>query len=523
MRAFFISAKNIFTFTREDKIVFFLAISLRLAVFGILLLFSGINDFPFPVIGSDSRLHIRAMQGLLDYHRFIDPLTSTPLSFILPGYPFFLALVTSLIGTIWAVPFIQTAFAGISAVLLFRIGAFLHPIAGWGAALLFIADPAGLYYTNVILTESLFLAFAIIAWYILISFPHHCLKKSLFAGVAIGIAILVRPAGVILIPGAIAFLLFAHWPSARRILCACFLLMAGVSLFLGPWIVRNYIVFREWDISPVASLQYYAAHAPLFYAWREGISEKEAILLFQRRLEAISPYGDEATTPNAPYMRRVAFEYIGQYPIEFAAFYAVKTIPLFFSDGIRELAERLNLAPSVMPNISNLLLVGDVSPLKNMAISTPLFSLAFFFGLFSWALIIFFAVMGAWKGIRIKHTHRPLLISCIVILLVGAMVAGGATSHPRYRHSMSPFIFLLSSFGFLVAREKITGTHSFPQSSASEPKKRREADRPQEPYAPLSLQTALELSTGLLCLSKNSLHYSSRHSWYSKHREEPRL
>lgn len=451
MRAFLDSVKRIFTFTREDKIIFVLAVALRLAALGVLVVLSRAYDFSFPIVGSDSRLHIMGMRSLLDYHRFLDLRTLTPLSFILPGYSLFLALITSLTGTIWAVPVVQILLAGISAVLLFRIGALLHPIAGWIAALLFIADPAGLYYTNTILTEPLFLPLAIAAWYILLSFPRNILNRSFFAGVAIGMAILVRPAGVILIPGALAFLFAAYWPSLPRIAYTCFVFGVGVSLFLGPWIARNYIFFHEWDISPVASLQYYAAHAPLFYAWREKIPEKEAILLFQRRLEAISPYGDEAITPNASYMRRVAFEYIGQHPIEFAVFHAIKTIPLFLSDGIRELAERLNLAPPAMPNISNLLLAGNFSPLKKMILSAPLFSLIFFFGLFSWALIMFFAALGALRGMITKNHYRPLLISCIVILLAGAIVAGGATSHPRYRHSMSPYIFLLAAYGWWQA------------------------------------------------------------------------
>ena len=457
MRVFFASVKNIFTFTREDKIIFVLAVALQLGALGVLIALSRVYDFSFPIIGSDSRLHIMGMQSLLTYHRFIDLRTFTPLSFILPGYSFFLAIVISLTGTIWAVPLMQILLAGISAVLLFHIGAFLHPLAGWVAALLFIMDPAGLYYTNVVLTEPLFLPLAIAAWFVLISFPHHALQKSLVAGLLMGATILVRPAGIILLPGALVFLLTSHWLSARRIIYTFLAFGIGVSLFLGPWIARNYIVFHQWDISPVASLQYYAAHAPLFYAWREGVSEKEAIRLFQRRLQEISPYSDEAITPNALYMRRVAFEYIGQHPIQFSIFHAVKTIPLFFSDGIRELAERVNLAPPTMLNISNLFLVGNFSPLKNIIFSAPLFSLISFFGLFAWMLIMFFAAVGAWSGIRVKHSMRPLIIACVVILLTGAVVAGGATSHPRYRHSISPFIFLVAAYGFLIVKTKYEG------------------------------------------------------------------
>ena len=103
-----------------------------------------------------------------------------------------------------------------------------------------------------------------------------------------------------------------------------------------------------------------------------------------------------------------------------------------------------------MPNISNLLLAHDFSPLKHMIFSAPLFSLAFFLGLFSWALIMFFLAVGALKGIRARHPRRPLLIAWVVVLITGAVAAGGATSHPRYRHSMSPFIFLLAAYGFWI-------------------------------------------------------------------------
>lgn len=454
MRAFFASAKSIFTFTREDKIIFAITVLLRLAAFGVFVYLSLLHQFDFPVIGSDSRLYMEGRESLIIYKKFLDLDTMAPMAYILPGYPLFITLLMGIFGHVWAVSFAQHLLAGIIAVMIFRIGIFFSKKIAWTAALLFALDPAGIFYSGTILTETLFLFFFVAFIYVLFT------TQSLFsgmrarwlsyvgAGALLGMATMARPVGVIFVPGALLFLLLIHGRNWQHVVVNGVCFVAGVTLFITPWLIRNNIHFGAYEISPVASLQYYAAHAPLFYAWREGIPEKEAILLFRERLIAASPYDDAVTIPNAPYMRQVAFDYIGAHPIEYASFHVAKSLPLFISDGLRDITQRLHLTEPPPFGITTLLLRGDIASLKNYFSAHPLSLFLLVIGTAVWIVITLCAAGGVIASLREAPHQRALLIMFLIFLLAAMVVAGGATAHPRYRHSISPLFFLLAAYGF---------------------------------------------------------------------------
>lgn len=433
---------------RNESIIFSVAFFLRIFFFFIFLYFSFINQFDFPVIGSDSRLYMESRESFLMYRKFLNLDTLAPMDYILPGYPLFLTAVMGVASHVWAVPFVQYILAALSAVLIYRVGLLFSNRVAWTAAFLFVFDPAGIFYSSVILTETLFIFFLSCALFFLTTRNTMLSSGALLPGVLLGAGMLVRPAGIILIPGVIVFFIIVHKKDWRRLCSAMALFLIGFSLLTAPWLIRNKLLFNQWEISPVASLQYYAAHAPLFYAWREGIPEKEAILFFRDRLIAASPYGDAAIIPNAPYMRRVAFDYIGEHPWEFTLFHAIKTIPLFISDGLRDIAERVHLIAPSSFSITDLLLRGDTKTLRMYFSDNPLSLLLLGIGSLSWFLITLCAFYGIARTRRETGIRQAFLFMSIVFILASIVAAGGATSHPRYRHSMSPYLFLLSAYGF---------------------------------------------------------------------------
>lgn len=434
---------------RNESIIFGAAFFLRFFFFFIFLYFSFVNQFDFPIIGSDSRLYMEGRESLITYKKFLNLDTFAPMDYILPGYPIFLTAVMGVFRHVWAVSFLQHILAALSAILIYRVGLLFSNRIAWTAALLFVFDPAGVFYSSVILTETLFIFFLSCALFFLATRNTMLSYGALLPGILLGAGMLVRPAGIILIPGALIFLIIMHWRNWRRICSAAALFLIGFSLLTAPWLIRNKLLFNQWEISPVASLQYYAAHAPLFYAWREGIPEKEAILFFRDRLVAASPYGDAATIPNAPYMRRVAFDYIGAHPWEFALFHAIKTLPLFLSDGLRDITERIRLTSSSPFSITNLLLREDIKTVRTYASDNPLSLLLLGTGSLFWLILTLCALYGVTRAWRETDKRRQaFLFMSALFILASIVVAGGATSHPRYRHSMSPYIFLLAAYGF---------------------------------------------------------------------------
>lgn len=433
---------------RNESIIFSAAFFLRFFFFFIFLYFSLINQFDFPVIGSDSRLYMEGRESLITYKKFLNLDTLAPMDYILPGYPFFLTVIMGVARHVWTVSFVQHILAALSAVLIYRVGLLFSNKVAWTAALLFVFDPAGIFYSSVILTETLFIFFLSCALFFLTTRNTMFSYGALLPGIFLGAAMMVRPAGIILIPGALLFLSIMHWRNWRRMIAAFMLFLSGFSLLVAPWLIRNKLLFNQWEISPVASLQYYAAHAPLFYAWRERIPEKEAILLFRDRLVATSPYGDAVIIPNASHMRRVAFDYIGEHPWEFALFHAIKTLPLFLSDGLRDITERIRIIAPPPFSITDFLLRGDIKTLRSHFSNNPLSLLLLGIGSSFWLLITLCAFYGIAHTRRQTNVRRAFLLMGALFILASVIVAGGATSHPRYRHSMSPYFFLIAAYGF---------------------------------------------------------------------------
>jgi hypothetical protein len=441
-------------FNRSEMTIFSLAFLLRVVALMALITISSTNNFDFPIIGSDARLYIEGAESITNHARFLYKDFGTPMDYILPGYPFFIATVTAIWRSPLAISIVQIILSALSAVLLFRLASKISVKVGWAAGILFALDPAGLFYSNVVLSETLFIFLALVALNLFYTSP-----KWLFAsGLVIGISILVRPAGVVLAPALLAAYWLKHDKNLKTFASQALLIIVGVSLPVMPWLIRNQIFFDRFELSQVASYQYYNAQAPYFYAFKNNISQREAEEIFRKRLEAASPYGDAITLPNSPYMRQVAFDYIGEHPIEFAKFYIVKTIPLFFSDGLRDIATRINIISDDPPNLTSALLKGDIDALKESIKQDRTSSALFATGFLVWFGIMFLVAVGSLASFKYKSHIKSLMLFSLLVLIFSSLIAGGAVSHPRYRHSISPFIFILASTGFWLildfARQK---------------------------------------------------------------------
>ena len=148
-------------------------------------------------------------------------------------------------------------------------------------------------------------------------------------------------------------------------------------------------------------------------------------------------------------MWRIAFEYLREDPVGFAKFHAVKTIPFFFSDGLREMAARADLIPNSMPSIGDFAMKGDFSGLGKALRENKTALGLFAGGAAFWFLINACMLAGIVFGFRARGQRLALLLLSAFIVFATALAAGGAVSHPRYRFSISPFMFILASFGFL--------------------------------------------------------------------------
>lgn len=414
-----------------------------------------------PFIGSDSDHYLAAARALSETHQFIQLETGESNSYETPGYPLFLALVMNVFSNPRTVALIQDILAGLSAVVLWRIGLFFSRPAAWIAAILFAFDPAGIFYSNYIVTEPLFIFFLLTVLFFLITYRDALFGGAGVPGVLLGIATMVRPVGEVLLPAVLVFYLAGKNFSLRRTGIFFGVFVVGWLVVVGPWMLRNKILFDRAELSAVASWQLYHSHAPHFYAYKNGISERDAERLFQERLEMIDPYTEEVrmgkvgSLRHAPYMWQVGLDYIRQYPLQFGFFHVLKTAPFFISDGLRQIARDSQLYSFPGVNLSSLALKGNVKGLFNALTNDPTTFILFSVGFLFWLGINILVVIGSVIALRSSSgAVRALSLFLLLAILLTAFVAGGAVAHPRYRYSVSPFMFLLAAVGLSQIRAR---------------------------------------------------------------------
>lgn len=436
--------------SKREKILFYTTVGVRLCMFVMLVLWFK----HFPIVGSDSQSYLSAAESLWSKWRFLGP-DGMPNSYEMPGYPVFLVICIHLIKNIFASSLIQYILMGATAVMIYRIGYVFSERVATTAGFLFALDPVGIFYSGFVITEPLFIFLVVTMAYIMVkNFSDTNYKSVFLAGLFLGGATMVRPVGEIFVPICLMFYFFKEPLSWKRFTVASAVFVSGFLLIVGPWMVRNTVLFGRSELSAVASLQFAYAHAPLFYAYENHISDSEAISKFNQRLLEISPYkkdilaNNSGILPNAPYMWQVAFEYIGQHPFAYARFHALKTIPFFVGDGLREAAARSGLLANDLPNLGNFILRGDVRGLFKVAVANNIALILLIVGASFWFLVNMGMVLGIIRFFRIKGLRRAIVVSCFLYVVSMAVVAGGVVSSPRYRFSITPFMFILAAVGF---------------------------------------------------------------------------
>ncbi|MFN8017784.1 MAG: hypothetical protein U0P45_06645 [Acidimicrobiales bacterium] len=186
---------------------------------------------------------IRNGQGMLE------GLTGQPTAYYPPGYPWFLGIVawvtSPITDHIWMSAAVVQAFLGAASIALAAFVA--HRLAGaWPAvvaAALYAFYPNLIFHTGVLLGETLynflFLAFLAVLlakpWTVAFTW-----QRALASGVLLGLAVMVRPISLAVIPVVAVCWLYARkdYGIAARWTGA---LLLGVVVCILPWTIRNQV------------------------------------------------------------------------------------------------------------------------------------------------------------------------------------------------------------------------------------------------------------------------------------------
>jgi hypothetical protein len=241
-----------------------------------------------------------------------------PEIFRTPGYPIFLATLLALGGgSLLVVLIAQSVLRILSALLLEKLATDqLHSTGlGLAAGALWLLAPIPALYAGVIAPETLFTLLLLLALYALRGDTPRGLACS---GFILGIAVLVRPIGAILIAGFIPLVWIGHKKGYLRALL--FLLAAGFAL--APWLARNELAFNRLALSSVSGNNLLNYNMASCLGQRNGGDWKSGVGLAEERYQAylaahhLRPASDVEASDA---MTTVAVQIFFESPLECAA------------------------------------------------------------------------------------------------------------------------------------------------------------------------------------------------------------
>jgi 4-amino-4-deoxy-L-arabinose transferase-like glycosyltransferase len=198
-----------------------------------------------------------------------------------PGYPVFLLLAEGATGTtLIGAELIQLILTAAACLVLWQIGVRLgDPRAGMAGAWLYALGPNTALWSLTIMSETLFAFLVVIALYAWIrTQTGGGLMWDVATGAILGLAALVRPIGLLLIPiWAICGLFGARWRGQQRSRLLRMAALVGCSIVvLMPWILRNWSLTGRPVFAEVPGNTLVRFNLAYVVAEAEGVSRDEA-------------------------------------------------------------------------------------------------------------------------------------------------------------------------------------------------------------------------------------------------------
>jgi 4-amino-4-deoxy-L-arabinose transferase-like glycosyltransferase len=259
-----------------------------------------------------------------------------------PGYPLIMAILYALFGVkpVWIV--IVQVFASVfnCYLVILALRRISSPVGASVGGWLFALNPMLIDYTQMILTETLFVLGATLIIYLFAGFrslPSPNFPRAGFGiGIVVALATLIRPSPLWLTPVFGIFGILARTLSAKaRALWLVGYLIGVLALFL-PWSVYNRVHYGSWRLTVAGELFLLDVTGQVLVKRQKPIHEMRAVL----EAEAFALMRKDGLDPNRDifergrYYRAVSLQYIRQHLGDFA-YYTLRGM-FFFWRGTGE-------------------------------------------------------------------------------------------------------------------------------------------------------------------------------------------
>jgi 4-amino-4-deoxy-L-arabinose transferase-like glycosyltransferase len=306
--------------------------------------------------------------------------------------------------------------------------------AGFVAGILWALAPLPAVFSGILETEILFTFLFLLALLVLAGKGWW---NGLVAGLLIGIGTLVRPIGILLIPGLLPAALATEKGLGRALRVATFLL--GCGLALAPWLIRNESVFGSATISPVGgdNLLYYNASSCLAHLkgtdWEGGkrAAQQEYELYLERN--SLQP---ESEAEKGDAAMKAAVAILLRHPIQCAWFNTVDSLNSLRPGASYTL---MFLRPGLLPTEGPP--GGELSPAMSNIADPLVLAVSATLTVF-YALLYLLALGGLiWSLARKRFNVLWLILLPALLLLYAPGLAGNA----RFRIPVEPGLCLLAA------------------------------------------------------------------------------
>ena len=362
---------------------------------------------------NDSVRYLRISEGFWSVFFHSNPNADS--FYITPGYPLFLSFFPS--ENIKLMIFFQLLLLGASQIILFKL-IIRHTstrVAYIGLTLFILESSTGLESFN-LLTETLF-NFIFVLFLFLFGDGKNKKHVLYTSGIVLGIALIVRPVGQILLIPLILMIAFRSW---RRQVITVLLIAVVVS---STWIIRNQVVFGVPQLSGIQSLnllQYEGAGA---FAKQNEVTLKGA-QAEEANLE-INQIGEGASIQKVvEYRVDRGIELITANPVGFIELHVEGAIKILFGPGsanISKLTAHLELSEVAIDFLKAVIVLMRLFVFSLVCIS------------------IYFALR--------KKVFIPIQFYSIVSWILILISSGGANAYSRFRVPLIPLEIMIICVG----------------------------------------------------------------------------
>ncbi len=358
-----------------------------------------------------------------------------------PGYPLFLAGAFSISDNPHFVIFLQILFALATIPLIYSIGIKLTSARiSFLATLAYIIYPTTAFLNTQILSETLFMFFTTLSLWLLLTLPKYRTLEYVAIGVTAGIATLVRPSFIYIIPFMIAYILLGKNNIWQKMISAGVVIIA-IFVVLAPWLHANQRDFGNPALSTAGNYNILYVYIPQFLAQNKGAEEGWLSInaeFVQRTNEAGYKIGSHRASD---YESEQIQNELGGNRISYLAFHLKRSILTFVGSGIKMLNNELtelgkpifSATPWLVQHVYTYGISFDLIKNNFLAFSDA--------GLMALVTILMpiSVIVAIWR--RDEKTLGLLLISSMIIITV---LMAGPNGNARYRMPIQPYIFLLA-------------------------------------------------------------------------------